>query len=106
MVVHGRRGGDQGRRVRRLRLATDHVGLGEANVSYASRPADRSKGYVTRAVRLALEFLRDHTGARFAEIVSDEADEASGRVAQAVGASPIGHCSVAGRTVARHRLHL
>src|SRR5205085_3937520 len=66
-------------------LANPHVAPGEANVSYSSTPAVRGKGYVSAAVRLILQFLRDHTGAREAHIVVDPRNEASLRVAHAAG---------------------
>ena len=56
-------------------------------VSYSSQPAYRSRDYVSRAVRLMTQFLRDHTGARTAHLLVDEENVASLRVARAVGAS-------------------
>lgn len=67
-------------------LANPHEAPGEANVSYACHPAHRGRGYVSRAVRLVLRFLADHTGAREAHIVVDADNRASLRVARAVGA--------------------
>jgi RimJ/RimL family protein N-acetyltransferase len=67
-------------------LANDHVPAGEANISYASHPRHRGKGYVARAVRLVAHFLSDHTGARQAHLVIDANNLASLRVANAVGA--------------------
>lgn len=67
-------------------LANRHVPHGEANIGYASHPAHRGRGYVSRGVRLAVQFLRDHTGAREAHIGVDARNEASLRVARAVGA--------------------
>jgi RimJ/RimL family protein N-acetyltransferase len=69
-------------------LANDHVPHGEANVSFSGHPEHRGRGYVSRAVRLVCQFLRDHTGARQAHLVIDERNEASIRVAAAVGAAP------------------
>jgi len=67
-------------------LANDNAPAGEANISYSCHPDHRGKGYVTRAVRLVLQFLADHTLTRRAHLVVDESNAASRRVAQAVGA--------------------
>lgn len=70
-------------------LANPNVPRGEANISYSSHPAERGKGYVSRGVRLVLRFLAEHTGARTATIGVDERNEASLRVARAVGAREV-----------------
>jgi len=70
-------------------LANDNVAAGEANISYSSHPDHRGSGYVSRGVRLAFEFLADHTGARSANLIVDENNAPSLRVAQAVGAIPV-----------------
>lgn len=67
-------------------LANRHVPAGEANISYSSNPDHRGKGYVSRAVKLVVAFLRDHTGAREAHLVVDAENAASLRVAASVGA--------------------
>ena len=67
-------------------LANDGVPHGEANVSYSSHTDHRGRGYVSRAVRLMFDFLREHTGALEAHIGADAENEASLRVARAVGA--------------------
>lgn len=86
-------------------LANDHVQHGEANISYAAHPAHRGRGYVSRSVRLLLEFLRDHTGARTADIITDEANAPSRRVARSVGASAVERWTTDdGHTMIRHRL--
>jgi len=72
-------------------LGNRHAPPGVANIAYASHPDHRGHGYVTRAVRLALGFARDHTGARDAHLVIDDANVASRRVADAVGARAIEH---------------
>lgn len=71
-------------------LANDCVPHGEANISYSAHPARRGRGYVSRAVRLELLFLRDHTGASAAHILIDAENTASLRVARSVGATEIG----------------
>jgi len=88
-------------------LANEHVPRGEANISYASHPAYRERGYVSAAVRLLAQFLRDHTGAREAHILVDADNVASLRVPQAVGAAA-GERWVDdhGRTMVRHVLAL
>ena len=67
-------------------LANPGVPQGEANVSYSAHPDARGNGYVSRAVRLILRFIADHTGAREAWIGVHPDNEASLRVAHAVGA--------------------
>lgn len=67
-------------------LANEHVPPGEANISYSSHPAHRGHGHASRAVRLVLRFIADHTAAREAHIVVDADNEASLRVARATGA--------------------
>jgi len=84
-------------------LANPGVPIGEANVSYSAHPEHRGKGYVSRAVRLILQFVRDHTGAREAWIGVDERNEASLRVARAVGALERDrHVDDQGNTMVRH----
>ena len=86
-------------------LANDHVRAGDANISYASHPAHRGKGYVSRSVRLVLEFVRDHTGARTADIITEDENAPSRRVAEAVGAAAVERWTTAdGRRMIRHRL--
>lgn len=86
-------------------LANDHVPHGEANISYSAHPGHRGRGYVSRAVRLMLEFLVDHTGCREAHIVIDSENAASLRVAAAVGASHVDHwTNKDGRIMLRHVL--
>ena len=67
-------------------LANNHVPPGEANISYTAHPAYRGRGYVSRAVRLVMQFLREHTGARTAHIIVDARNTASLRVPPAVRA--------------------
>jgi RimJ/RimL family protein N-acetyltransferase len=67
-------------------LANPNVPHGEVNISYSCHPDERGKGYVSRAVRLVLRFIAEHTGAREAHIEVDPANEASMRVARSVGA--------------------
>jgi RimJ/RimL family protein N-acetyltransferase len=86
-------------------LANDGVPHGEANISYSSHPAERGKGYVSRGVRLILRFLAEHTGARTASIGVDARNEASLRVARAVGAVEVGrHIDKLGDPMVRHEL--
>jgi len=84
-------------------LANEHVPAGEANISYSSHPAHRGKGYVSRAVRLVMRFLADHTAARQAHILVDAENVASLRVADATDATPAEQWSTAdGRQMIRH----
>jgi len=88
-------------------LANSLVPLGEANIAFAAHPAFRGLGYVSRAVRLVFEFLRDNTDAQEAHIIVDEENSASLRVALAVGASPVETFqNVQGRRMIRHVLKL
>lgn len=57
---------------------------GDANISYACHPAHRGNGYVSRAVRLVLQFLADHTATRRAHLVIDRDNASSHRVARSV----------------------
>ncbi|MFP5321420.1 MAG: GNAT family N-acetyltransferase [Acidimicrobiia bacterium] len=88
-------------------LANPQVRPGEANVSYACHPAHRGAGHVSRSVRLVLEFLRDHTGARTADLITDEANVPSRRVARAVGATEVERWTAdQERTMIRHRVDI
>ena len=49
-----------------VNLASDHAPPGEANISYWVHPAFRRRGIAPVAVRMALQFLRDHTSTRHA----------------------------------------
>ncbi len=84
-------------------LASNSVPAGQANISYAGHPAYRGEGNVGRAVRLVIQFLRDHTGAQSAHIVVDAQNTASLRVARAVGAQESERwVNEHGRTMIRH----
>jgi RimJ/RimL family protein N-acetyltransferase len=84
-------------------LANEHVPHGEANISYAAHPSHRGNGYASRGVRLILQFLRDNTAAREAHIIVDDENEASLRVAAAVGAREYERwTNEQGRTLVRH----
>jgi RimJ/RimL family protein N-acetyltransferase len=67
-------------------LANPNVPHGEANISYSMRPDRRGRGLTSRAARLALQFVREHTGARAAHVLVHPDNEASLRVARSVGA--------------------
>ncbi len=88
-------------------LASEHVPPGEAKVSYVSHPAHRGEGNVSRSVRLLARFLRDHTGARSAHLITEAENEASLRVARAVAAAPAERWRDSrGRAMVRHVLAL
>ena len=88
-------------------LANERVPAGEANISYASRPAHRGRGYVTRAVRLITRFIIEHTGARRAYLVVDAQNVASMRVARAVGSEEVERwTNDRNRMMVRHQLRL
>lgn len=84
-------------------LWSTDVPAGEANIAYSAHPRYRSKGYVSRAVRLMMQFLREQTGAREAHIIVDAENIESLHVALAAGAKP-GERWVndRGRTMIRH----
>ena len=72
-----RRGPRRRRRLRRLRpSATEHVPRGEASISYFSHPELRGRGYASRAVRLVMQFLGDHTAALRCHLIVDADDRA------------------------------
>jgi len=84
-------------------LASQDVPAGEANIAYSARPGHRAKGYVSRAVRLIMQFLREHTGARNAHIIVDAENMDSIQVALAVGARPTEQwINDRGHTMIRH----
>jgi RimJ/RimL family protein N-acetyltransferase len=56
------------------------------NISHSAHPEHRGKSYVSRAVRLVLAFLADHTGCREARIIVDSENAPSLRMPMAVGA--------------------
>lgn len=88
-------------------LANPDVPRGEANVSYTAHPAHRGRGYVSRAVRLVVQFLRENTGAREAHIVVDAENVNSLRMPQAVGAIEADRfVNDHGRAMVRHVLVL
>jgi RimJ/RimL family protein N-acetyltransferase len=70
-------------------LANEHVPHGESNISYTIWPEHRGKGYAARAARLVVDFVGDHTGAREVHVLVDPANEASLRVARAIGAHEV-----------------
>ena len=84
-------------------LANEHVQAGEANISYSCHPDHRGRGYVSRAVRLVMRFLADHTGCRQAHILVDSENVTSLRVPAAVGMGETARwVTEAGRTMIRH----
>ena len=86
-------------------LANDHVPAGEVNISYSAHPNHRGRGYVTRAVRLAINFLCEHPGAREAHIIVDPRNVASLRVARSVRATEAGDLlGESGQQMIRHVL--
>ena len=84
-------------------LANPHVAPGDANVSYSMAPTHRGNGYVSRAVRLVLRFIAEHTGAQEAHLVVHPDNAASLRVARAVGAPEVErYVDHQGTTMVRH----
>jgi RimJ/RimL family protein N-acetyltransferase len=71
-------------------LASPNTPPGEANISYTSHPTHRGQGHVTRAVRLLLQFLAEHTATSRAHLLIDLANTPSLRVASSLGATEAG----------------
>jgi RimJ/RimL family protein N-acetyltransferase len=67
-------------------LANPEVPANAASISYVCHPAFRGRGYAARAVRLVVQFLIEHTPASEAHFLVLPENEASRRVALAVGA--------------------
>ncbi len=88
-------------------LAHHHVPHGQANIAYACHPDHRGRGYVSRAVRLINEFLRDQTSATESHLLIDARNVASVRVATAVGATAVEQwVTDDGCTMIRHVIQL
>jgi len=86
-------------------LDNDHLPAGEANISYSAHPDHRGHGHVSRAVRLVMGFLADHTAAREAHIIVDPRNVASVRVTRSVGARESGEIlGELGQRMIRHVL--
>ncbi len=90
-----------------VNLASDHAPAGEANISYWVHPTFRRRGIAPVAARLALRFLRDHTGTRRAHIMVDPNNTPSLAVAVSLGTT-VGAMTVDphGRSLLRHSLEL
>ncbi len=90
-----------------VNLVSGHAPPGEANISYWVHPAFRRRGIAPVAVRLALQFLRDHTGTRCVHIMVDPHNSPSLAVAASLGAT-VGATTVDrhGRSLLRHSLEL
>ncbi|MEM7154799.1 MAG: GNAT family N-acetyltransferase [Myxococcota bacterium] len=88
-------------------LANEELPAGDANLSYSSHPAHRGRGYVSRAVRLMLRFVAEHTGARRVHLLVDEANAPSVRVARAVtDVVPVAYTNPRGRPFLRFSIDL
>ncbi len=90
-----------------VNLASDHAPAGEANISYLIHPEFRGRGIAPVAVRLALQFLRDHTGTLRAHLMVEPSNTPSLAVAASVGAT-VGTTTVDrhGRSLLRHTLDI
>jgi len=83
------------------------VPAGDANISYTCHPRFRGLGYTSRAVRLTLRFLTDNELTARAQIVVHPDNEASLRVARAVGAVEVERFTDRhGRPMIRHIVDL
>lgn len=65
------------------------LGPGEVNVGYNVFAPHRRQGYASRAVRLLIEVLRDHTDYDRAYLLIDAENRGSLGVARALGALPV-----------------
>lgn len=68
-----------------VQLEQDYTRHGQANLAYGVYPQWRHRGIATRAVNLALRFLRDYTDAEEALIRADPRNQASVEVARRTG---------------------
>lgn len=68
-----------------VQLEQDYTRPGQANLAYGLYPQWRHRGIATRAVNLALRFLRDHTDVGEALIRTDPRNQASAEVACRAG---------------------
>ena len=90
-----------------VNLASAHAPPGEANISYWVHPTFRGRGIAPESVRLALQFLRDHTSTRRAHIMVDPDNTPSLAVAASLGAT-VGARTIDphGRSLLRHSIEL
>ncbi|HEX2297637.1 MAG TPA: GNAT family N-acetyltransferase [Pseudonocardiaceae bacterium] len=77
---------------------------GQANLAYLLYPLSRGHGFATRAVRLAVDFLRRHTDIREALILTGTENPASAGVAQRAGFHPAGQGDDGQHVLNRHLL--
>jgi len=68
-----------------VQLEPDYARPGQANLAYGLYPQWRHRGLASRAVQLALRFLRDRTDAREALIRTDPLNQSSAEVARRTG---------------------
>lgn len=78
--------------------------LGQANLAYLLYPVSRGHGFATRAVRLAVEFLRWRTDIREALILTAVGNPVSAAVAQRAGFQPAGQGDDGQHVLNRHLL--
>jgi RimJ/RimL family protein N-acetyltransferase len=83
------------------------LGPGEVNIGYNVFAPHRRQGYASRAVRLLLQHLRNHTNSCRANLVIDQENAASRGVARSVGAVEAERmANEAGRTQIRYVVDL
>jgi RimJ/RimL family protein N-acetyltransferase len=88
-------------------LAHHDVPAGEAHISCSAHVAPGGRGYLSRAVRLALTFLRDNTAAREAHILVDERNPTSRYATADLGAREHERfVNEFGHTMVRHVMYI
>lgn len=87
-----------------VQLDQPFLTAGQANLAYLLYPLSRGHGFATRAVRLAVDFLRRHTDIREALILTGTDNPASAAVAQRAGFHPAGQGDDGQHVLDRHLL--
>lgn len=87
-----------------VQLDQPFLTAGQANLAYLLYPLSRGRGFATRAVRLAVDFLRRYTDVRQALILTGVENPASAAVAQRAGFQPAGQGDDGRHVLNRHLL--
>lgn len=87
-----------------VQLDQSFLAAGQANLAYGLYPLWRGHGLATRAVLLAVDFLRVHTDVREAVILTAPRNPASAAVAHRAGFQPAGQTEDGQSVLDRHLL--